>query len=354
MVEFAGWSLPVQYSGALEEHLTVRRSVGVFDVSHMGQIELRGRDALAMAQRVTCNDVTRLSDGQAQYSAFLTPKGTFIDDIVVYRFHSERIFICVNAATTEKDYAWLLENRSGNVEVLNRSAEFAQIAVQGPRSIEILQTLTETDLESIRFYWFSEGEIAGVPTILSRTGYTGEPGYELYVDPEHAPKVWHEVIAAGEKVGILPAGLAARNTLRLEMKYPLYGNDIDDEHTPLEAGLGWIVRLGTDFIGEDVLAAQKRDGVSRRLVGLELVDPGVVRDSFPVLIDGQEVGRVTSGGYAASLSKSIGLAYLPATKAAPGQLLQIDVRGKMKRAQVVETPFYRRSCLLYTSDAADE
>lgn len=342
MVEFAGWSLPVQYSGALEEHLAVRRSAGVFDVSHMGQIELRGPDATAMCQRVTCNDVTRLSDGQAQYSAFLTPRGTFIDDIVVYRFHSERIFICVNAATTGKDYAWLLENRSGNVEVVNRSEEYAQIAVQGPRSIEVLQQLTDTDLESIRFYWFREGEIAGVPAILSRTGYTGESGFELYVDPERAPRVWGEVMAAGSKAGIRPAGLAARNTLRLEMKYPLYGNDIDEDHTPLEAGLGWIVKLGTGFVGEDVLIEQKQDGVSRRLAGFELVEPGIVRDGCEVLIDGRSVGRATSGGYAPSLSKSIGLAYLPVENGSPGQPLEVEIRGKMKRAQVVETPFFRR------------
>lgn len=343
LVEFAGWELPVQYAGALEEHHAVRRRVGVFDVSHMGQVEFRGEDALAFAQRMTCNDVFRLADGQAQYSAFLTPEGTFVDDVVVYRFGPERIFICVNAATNAKDLAWLRDHRKGRVDILDRSPEFAQIAVQGPLAVAVVQKLTPVTLDQIRFYWFAEGSVAGIPAILSRTGYTGEPGFELYVPPEQAVSVWDALFEAGRPEGIAPAGLAARNTLRLEMRYPLYGNDIDEQHTPLEAGLSWIVKFGTGFIGEEALLRQKQAGPSRRLAGFELAEPGIIRDGYPVHLEGAEVGRVTSGGYAPSLEKSIGLAYLPVSHSAAGQSLAVDIRGKMRQAKVVETPFYRKS-----------
>lgn len=342
MVEFAGWEMPVQYAGALEEHHAVRRRVGMFDVSHMGRLELRGEDALAFAQRMTCNDVFRLADGQAQYSAFLTPEGTFVDDIVVYRFGPQRIFICVNAATCAKDLAWLQQHRQGRVEVLDRSSEFAQIAVQGPLAEQVVQRLTQVDLSTIKFYWFVEGRVAGAPTLISRTGYTGEKGFELYVAAEQAEPLWTALMEAGRPEGIAPAGLAARNTLRLEMRYPLYGNDIDEHHTPLEAGLGWIVKLGTGFIGEEALRRQAEEGPAIRLCGFELTEPGIVRDGCPVHLDGREVGRVTSGGYAPSLEKSIGLVYLPADRTATGTPLTVDIRGKMRRAKVVETPFYRK------------
>ncbi len=342
MVEFAGWELPVQYSGALEEHHAVRNRLGVFDVSHMGQLELRGEDALAFAQRITCNDVSRLADGQAQYSAFLTPNGTFLDDIVVYRFGPQRIFICVNAATCAKDFAWLLDHRQGRVEVLDRSPEFAQLAVQGPLAEQVVQRLTPVNLAAIRYYWFAEGPVAGIPAIISRTGYTGEKGFELYVASERAEALWNALFEAGRPEGITPAGLAARNTLRLEMRYPLYGNDIDDRHTPLEAGLGWIVKWGTGFIGEEALRRQAEQGPAVRLCGFEMTEPGIVRDGCPVFLDGQEVGKTTSGGYAPSIGRSVGLVYLPAGSTAVGTPLTVDIRGKMRQAKVVETPFYRK------------
>jgi len=342
MIEFAGWDLPVQYHSALDEHHAVRQRVGVFDVSHMGQFELTGSDAQSFAQRMTCNDVSRLKDGQAQYSAFLTDSGTFVDDIVVYRFGPDRIFICVNAATREKDFAWLQSHLDGSVTLRDRSDEFAQIAVQGPLAETVLARLTEVDLAAIPFYWFKEGDVAGVSAIVSRTGYTGEPGFELYVPCAGAEAVWRAVFESGKPEGIAPAGLAARNTLRLEMKYSLYGNDIDEATTPLEAGLGWIVKLGTGFVGEDVLARQKAEGVSRKLVGFELLDRGVVRDGFPVLIDGQRVGKVTSGGFSPTLEKSIGLAYLPTGKCQPGQVIEVEIRGKNRQAAVVKTPFLKR------------
>jgi len=339
MVDFAGWEMPVQYHSALEEHHAVRRSVGVFDVSHMGQIEITGPGALAFTQALSCNNVGRLADGQAQYSAFLTESGTFVDDIVVYRFGPERIFICVNAATTAKDFEWVMRHPREDVRIENRSDEFAQIAVQGPASSEVLQPLTETDLSSIRFYWFREGSVAGHPAIISRTGYTGEAGFELYVSPEAAPGIWRALFETGRPFGIAPAGLAARNTLRLEMRYPLYGTDIDESTTPLEAGLAWIVK-GSGFTGEIALNRQKLEGLKRRLTGLELVEPGVIRDGFPVLAGGSQVATVTSGGFAPSLAKSIAMAYLPSDLSAPGSELEIDIRGKRRRAVVVATPFY--------------
>ncbi len=342
MIEFAGWELPVQYHSALDEHHAVRRRVGVFDVSHMGQFELTGSDALGFTQRMTCNDVNRLKDGQAQYSAFLTDRGTFVDDIVVYRLEPERIFICVNAATREKDFAWLQSHLTGSVTLRDRSDNFAQIAIQGPKAEAVLARLTTVDLAAIPFYWCTEGEVAGVPAIVSRTGYTGEAGFELYVPGDRAEAVWRAVFETGEEEGIAPAGLAARNTLRLEMKYSLYGNDIDETTTPLEAGLGWIVKLGTGFVGEEILARQKAEGVSRKLVGFELTDRGVVRDGFPVLLDGQTVGKVTSGGFSPTLEKSIGLAYLPPENAQPGQAIEIEIRGKKRQASVVKTPFLKR------------
>ncbi len=342
MVPFAGWELPVQYESAVEEHRAVRKRAGVFDVSHMGRIELRGPDAVRLIQRVTCNDVTRLSDGQAQYSAFLTPRGTFVDDIVVYRFDAERFLICVNAATREKDIAWLQEHRHGGVEILDRSAELAQLAVQGPLAEQVLRRISEEDLSSIRFYWFRMGLVAGVDTIISRTGYTGEPGFELYFDSSRAEMLWERLFEAGRSDGIRAAGLAARNTLRLEMRYPLYGNDIDETTTPLEAGLGWTVKLGTGFIGEEQLRRQKEDGIERKLVGFEMIDPGIARDGQAVWIGDAEVSRVTSGGFSPTLAKSIGLCYMPVERSEPGVELGIPIRGRTRRARIVETPFYRR------------
>jgi aminomethyltransferase len=343
MVEFAGWEMPVQYESALQEHLAVRNHAGLFDVSHMGEIEIIGPDALALVQKVTCNDAARLSDGQAQYSALLTAAGTFVDDILVYRFGDEHFFLCVNASNKDKDYEWIRSWKEGSVEILDSSDSYAQIALQGPKSEAILSSITDLPLSSIRYYWSEWIHIGGVRTLLSRTGYTGESGFELYLPPDQAPVIWEQLTAAGRPLGLLPAGLAARNTLRLEVCYPLYGNDIDDGTTPWEAGLDWIVKLGKgDFVGKEALARQKETGIRRRLEGFEMVDRGIARDHFPVFLDEEPVGHVTSGSYSPSLEKSIGLTYLPVERD-PESRLFIEIRGRLVAAKPVQTPFLKRS-----------
>jgi len=343
MVEFAGWEMPVQYDSALQEHLAVRQAVGLFDVSHMGRVRIKGKAALALIQKVSCNDASRLSDGQAQYSGLLNPAGGFIDDIIVHRVSGDHFMICVNASGRQKDVAWFREHRTGDVEVVDESDATAQIAVQGPKAAEILQPLTKIPLQEIKYYWFREGDVSGTGALVARTGYTGEDGFELYLPAEAAETIWNQLMEIGRTVRVRPAGLAARNTLRLEMKMPLYGNDIDDKTTPLEAGLGWIVKMSKpDFVGKDVLERQKQQGVRRKLVGFELVDRGIARDHFPVWIGDYQVGHVTSGSYSPSLEKSIGLAYLPLDHEAPGSRLGVEVRGKRLAAEVVETPFYKR------------
>ena len=342
MVDFAGWELPVQYSSALKEHLAVRESAGVFDVSHMGQVEIQGPDALAFVQNVTCNDAGRLSDYQAQYSALLTPEGTIIDDIVVYRFSAEHYFLCINSATREKDVSWLESRAFGNIQMADVSDQYVQIALQGPRSESILQKMVDIDLSSLRFYWFTTGTVVGTDAIISRTGYTGEDGFEIYLPPEKGEALWEELFKAGETEGISPAGLAARNTLRMEMKYPLYGNDITEETTPLEAGLGWIVKFGTGFIGENRLREIKAEGIKRKLIGFEMVDAGIAREGYPVVVGGEKSGSVTSGGYAPSLDKSIGLAYVPVEFSDIGGSLSIEIRGRRREAKIVSTPFYKK------------
>jgi len=342
MVEFAGWELPVQYSSALKEHLAVREAAGVFDVSHMGQLEVQGPDALRFVQTVTCNDVGMLSDFQAQYSAILTPEGTIIDDIVVYRFNSEHFFICVNAATREKDVSWIESRAFGNIQIRDVSDEYVQLAIQGPKAESILQKILQTDLSAMKFYWFGTSDIGGTEAIVSRTGYTGEDGFEVYLHPDKAEYLWEELFKAGEGEGLMPAGLAARNTLRLEMKFALYGSDITEDTTPLEAGLGWIVKFGTGFIGEDRLREIKSEGISRKLVGFEMVDAGIAREGYPVISEGEKSGLVTSGGYSPSLNKSIGLAYVPIDNAFPGNSLAIEIRGRRREAKIVQTPFYKK------------
>lgn len=343
LVEFAGWEMPVQYESALKEHLAVREAAGVFDVSHMGELEITGPDAEALVQRVTCNDVSRLTDGQAQYSAFLYPEGTFVDDVVVYRLQPEHFLICVNAANREKDFEWVRSYTAGDVKVEDRSDHYVQLAVQGPRAEAVLQDLTPVDLSEIKFYRFERGPVGGADAIISRTGYTGEDGFEIYFSPRHAESVWEDLFRVGAPAGLKPAGLAARNTLRLEMKYALYGNDIDDSTTPLEAGLGWILKLKKgEFIGRERLQQQKAEGVSQKLVGFEMVGRGIARDGYPVLIDGEQVSEVTSGSFAPSVGKAVGLTYLPVEFANVGQALQIEIRGKAVEAAVAPTPFYQR------------
>ena len=344
MVDFSGWEMPVDYGSTLKEHAAVREAAGLFDVSHMGEIEIKGRDALAMLQWVTSNDASRLADGQAQYSAFLTPEGTFIDDVVVYRLHAEHVFICVNAANREKDFQWLLTQRRGEVEIEDTSDRYAQLALQGPLSEAVLQPLIETDLSSIRYFWSVRARVGGIEALVSRTGYTGEDGFEIYFPSESAPVLWNGLIQAGAPRGLQPAGLAARNTLRLEMCYALYGHEIDDRTDPWQAGLGWIVKLEKgDFVGRAALERLRKEGQRRKLCGFEMVERGIARDGYRVLLEGRPVGCVTSGSFSPSLKKSIGMVYLPVERAGVGQPIQVEVRGTPLRAQVVETPFYARS-----------
>lgn len=344
MVEFVGWDMPVQYSGTIPEHMAVRTAAGLFDVSHMGEIEIRGADALKLVQLVTCNDASKLADNQIHYSGLMTPQGTFVDDLLVHRFNSEYFFLCVNASNVDKDFAWIESQAKGmDVEVKNTSDKYFQIALQGPRSLDILQPLVDVDLSSIKYYWFKEGKFENIPVLITRTGYTGEDGFELYGLPDEATRVWTKLLDAGRPHGLIPAGLAARNTLRLEAKMMLYGNDIDDTTTVLEADLGWILKLAKgDFLGRDVLAKQKESGVSRKIVGFETLDRTPARDGYPVFVDGQQVGQVTSGSPSPFLKKNIGLAYLPIDKAQIGVEFSIQVRGRDIAARVIDTPFYKR------------
>ena len=349
MVDFGGWDMPVQYpAGTVEEHLRTRTRAGLFDVSHMGEIDVRGPDAIPFINRLCSNDVTKLVDGQAHYSALTTPAGTVIDDLLVYRFGAEHLLLVVNASTTDKDWDWINAHRGAGerVELANRSADFCQLALQGPDALRVMQQLTTTPLAEIKYYHFREGEVDGVRAIISRTGYTGEDGFEIYAAPDRAEQLWDRILDAGRydtPEGVTPCGLAARNTLRLEAAMALYGHEITEETTLLEANLGWICKLNKgDFIGREVLARQKAEGVGRKLVGFEVTDRGIARDEQDVYIDGQRAGRVTSGSPAPFLKKNIGMAYVPAARANAGQEMQIDVRGRMVGAQVVPTPFYKR------------
>ncbi len=348
MVDFGGWDMPVQYpAGTLVEHLRTRRAAGLFDVSHMGEIDVRGADAVAFVNSITSNDVSKLVDGQAQYSALTTPDGTVIDDLLVYRFGGEHLLLVVNAGTTEKDWAWIKSHhRNEDVDLNNVSADYCQLAIQGPRALEILQTLTDSQLSDIKYYHFSEGRVDDIEAIVSRTGYTGEDGFEVYAAAHMAERLWQKLLDAGNfgsDEGVLPCGLAARNTLRLEAGMSLYGHEIDETTTLLEANLGWICKLNKgDFIGRERLAKQKEEGVRRRLVGFEVKERGIVRDEQYVLINGERVGKVTSGSPAPYLKKNIGMTYVPAEFANEGQTIQIDVRGKLVAAEIVKTPFYKR------------
>ena len=349
MVEFGGWDMPVQYpAGTVTEHLRTRTYAGLFDVSHMGEIDVLGPDAIAFVNRVASNDASKLIDGQAQYSALTTPQGTVIDDLLVYRFSADHLLLVVNAGTTDKDWEWISSHRENeNVELRNRSADYCQIAVQGPEAITILQKLTDVPLAEIKYYHFREGAVDGVPSIVSRTGYTGEDGFEVYAAADKAEVLWDKILAAGNygtDEGILPCGLAARNTLRLEAGMCLYGHEIDETTTLLEANLGWICKLNKgDFIGRDVLARQKEEGIRRKLVGFEVTDRGIARDGQDVLINGERVGRVTSGSPAPFLKKNIGMAYVPVELAGTETKIEIDVRGRLVAAQIVPLPFYKRA-----------
>ncbi|MBA2378466.1 MAG: glycine cleavage system aminomethyltransferase GcvT [Blastocatellia bacterium] len=346
MVDFGGWDMPVQYpAGVIEEHLATRTRAGLFDVSHMGEIFVEGTDAIRFVNRLTTNDVSKLENGQAHYSVFTNKQGGAVDDLLVYRIGPGKLLLVVNAGTTDKDWEWIQSHvdEDEDVTIRNASDEYCQIAIQGPAAQSILQTMTETDLSQIKYYWFTFGEVAGVDAIISRTGYTGEDGFEVYAASEHAEALWRQMTEAGADHGILPCGLAARNTLRLEAGMSLYGHELSDDITPLEANLGWITKFDQEeFIGREALSDLKAAGLKRKLVGFEMREPGIARDGFEVEVDGKQAGYVTSGSPAPFLKKNIGLAFVPPEFAKLGQELKINIRGKLVSAMVVPTPFYKR------------
>jgi aminomethyltransferase len=325
--------------------MAVRTRAGLFDVSHMGEFLVEGPGALAFLQRVTSNDVARLVDGQAQYSALPMPNGAPVDDVIVYRYGAQRFLVVVNAGNIDKDFHWLEEQKPGECTLANRSDDYALMALQGPAAQAILAPLAEVDLSSIGFYRFAVTKVAGYPATVARTGYTGEDGFEIFVAPDVAPALWGRLMEVGGSRGLVPAGLGARDTLRLEARLCLYGNDMDETTTLVEAGLGWTVSVDEakgDFVGRAVLEAQKKNGAPRKLVGFEMVGRGIARHGYPVILDNEPAGAVTSGSYAPFLQKNIGLCYLPAARATVGTAFEVDVRGRRVAATVVPTPFYKR------------
>ena len=345
MVPFGGWDMPVEYSGLISEHLAVRKAAGLFDVSHMGEFEVEGRGALAFLQRVTANDVAKLVDGQAQYSALPMPNGALVDDVIVYRRAPDRYLLVVNAGNIEKDFRWLQEQGPQDVRLENKSDSYALVALQGPRAVEILQPLTKMDLNGLKYYHFADTEVDSYAVTVSRTGYTGEDGFEIFAQPQLVEAFWKRLLDAGREKGLVPAGLGARDTLRLEARMCLYGQDMDETTSLVEAGLGWIVSLDEskgDFPGRAVLAEQKKHGAPRKLVGFEVTGRGIARHGYPVLVHDERVGEVTSGTYAPFLQKNIGLCYVPTARAAVGTELAIDIRERKVPARVVPTPFYKR------------
>jgi aminomethyltransferase len=344
MVDFGGWDMPVQYSGIIDEHRTVREAVGLFDVSHMGEIEVTGPEALPFVEFATTNAASKLKQGQAQYSGLLYEHGGFVDDILVHKVDDESYFICCNASNQEKDFEHMAALNRFDAEVVFASDRYAQLAIQGPKALATLQKLTKTELAPIKYYHFTDGEVSGTPARIARTGYTGEDGVEIYVDPDEAERIWNEVMEAGREFGVKPCGLGARNTLRLESKMALYGHEIDASISPLEADLSWIVKLDKgDFNGRAALAKQKADGVKRKLVGFEMKGRGIGRDGYEVYLDGAPAGWVTSGGPSPTLGKNIGLCYLPVDRAKPGEAIQIMIRNQPIDALTVSTPFYKRA-----------
>ncbi len=353
MVDFNGWDMPVEYPasigcGIVNEHMAVRTGVGIFDVSHMGDIRLAGREALAAVQHLSMNDASRLAIGQAQYSALLYPQGTFVDDVIVHRLGEDEYLLVINAGTREKDFNWVRDNtRQFDCKVEHLSDDFTQIAIQGPKGVDVLQKLTNADLSAVKFYWVTRGKVCGLKNILmGRTGYTAEDGFEIYIPSDEATsaRVWYEILEAGKEFGIVPCGLGARNTLRLEGNLSLYGHEISDTINVWEAGLDRFCKMEKpDFIGRAALAKAKAEGLKKTLVGLEMVDRGIARDGYKVLDEaGSEIGYVTSGSPAPFLKKNIAMAYVPPAQSAVGTTVKIEIRGQGVKAQIVPTPFYRR------------
>jgi len=344
MVDFGGWEMPIQYSGILEEHRVVRSSVGLFDVSHMGEIDICGPEAGDLTDFVTTNHARRLHIGQIQYSGLLYPHGGYVDDILVHKVAEDHYFLCVNASNQEKDFEHIRSHNRFDARVELTSDEYTQLAVQGPRAVETLQKVTPAELGSFRYYWFRDDEVAGVPARIARTGYTGEDGFEIYFAPSESERVWNELLVAGSEFGIKPCGLGARNTLRLESGYPLYGHELDASLTPVEAGLGSFCKFGKgDFVGRDALLRQKENGLTRALFGFEMCGRAIARDSCEVYFEGAPAGWVTSGSPSPTLNKNVGMCYLPSDRVSgPGQPIQVMIRSQLVDAVTVQLPFYKR------------
>jgi len=343
MVAFGGWDMPVEYSGITAEHLAVRNAAGLFDVSHMGEIDVRGPAALDLVQYVTCNDASKLVDGQAQYSGLMTPAGTFVDDLLVHRISPTHYLLCVNAGNQDIDYQHIVDHNRVGAALENVGSHYTQLAIQGPRALAILQRLTPVALEPIGYYHFTSGPVNEIHCLIARTGYTGEDGFEIYFDPRHSEKLWDDVMNSGQSEGILPCGLGARNTLRLEAGMCLYGHEIDKTTTPWEAGLGWICKPAKgDFLGCDVLVKQKEKGLTRKLAGFEMEDRLIARDGYAVRCANGDEGRVTSGGPAPFLRKNIGMAYISPEQSKADGHIEVIVRGQAAGARVVPLPFYKR------------
>jgi aminomethyltransferase len=342
MVDFVGFYMPIQYRSITEEHLAVRKNVGLFDLSHMGEFDVSGRDALAFLERTTTNDVSAIRVGQIQYSCIPMPSGGIVDDLLIYRL-PDRFMLVVNASNIKKDFDWFHSHLSGDVKLIDRSAATSLLAIQGPNAQKVMAQMTDYDLEEMPYYSSAWAKVAGVEILFSRTGYTGEDGFELYIPPEHADALWMACTAAGKKHDMALIGLGARDSLRLEMKMALYGNDIDETTTPIEAGLGWIVNLDKEFIGKDVIAQQKAAKPSRRLVCLELEGKAFPRQGYEIMDGNRAIGKITSGTFSPSLQKPIALGYVPTEKSKPGSTVEVAIRDRRFRAAVVKPPFYKEA-----------
>ena len=343
-IDFGGWELPVQFSSIKEEHDAVRNRAGLFDVSHMGEIFVEGPGAKEYLQKLLSNDISKIAIGSAQYNAMCYDNGGVVDDLLTYHLDDNRYLLCVNAANIEKDFEWMVSQKFGDVTITNKSNDYAQIALQGPLAEEVLQTLTTENLCNIKYFKFKENvEVSGHCVLVSRSGYTGEDGFELYGTPEAIIHLWDEILEVGKEQGVVPAGLGARDTLRFEACLPLYGQELSADITPLEAGIGFAVKLNTDFIGCDALATQKEAGLKRKLVGIEMIGKGIPRHGYKVWQDGQQIGEVTTGTQSPMTKRNIGLALIDTSACAIGTELEIEIRGKFIPAVVVETPFYKRA-----------
>jgi len=344
MVEFGGWEMPVSYSSVLKEHEAVRTHAGLFDVSHMGEVVVEGKDALAFLQHLTCNDLNLIQKNQCQYTLLMNPQGGVVDDIIIHKMAEDRFFICVNASNTQKDFDWILsQKKEFDVKISNQSAEYSQIALQGPLSEQILQDFIPLSLKDLQYFHFWETEFTKSPILLARTGYTGEDGFEIYCSNPDAEKIWDALLEKGGPLGLVPCGLGCRDTLRLEMAYPLYGHELSDSLSPLEANLSWVVKINKgSFIGREVLLEQKEKGLSQKRVGICMKDPGIARENYPIYFEDEKIGWITSGTYSPSLDKNIACGYVRNDFIQVGKPLAIEIRGKKKMAEVVSTPFYKR------------